>query len=142
MSKYTEENDYLKREDHFTEEERTETEASPYPINHIYPALAYKKSLSSDARICFDASSAGRGEISLNQILKRGIVNFNMRLLLQWFLTSPFIALADFRSFYQRFRLKRKQWNLCHFWWYPGLDINQDPVKYVATVLMLSLIHI
>ena len=141
MKKYTD-NDYLKRITELTEEELEETEASPYPVNHIYPALAYKKSLSSDARVCFDASSALRGKLSLNQILSKGIVNFNMRCLLLWFLTSPFIALADFRSFYQRFKLVREQWNLCHFWWYPELDTIEDPIKYVATVLMFGIISV
>ena len=87
MLKYTD-NGYLKKETEMTEEENDALENSPYPVNHIFLALAYKKSISSDARICFDASSALRGELSLNQILISGIVEFNMRCLLQWFLTS------------------------------------------------------
>ena len=140
-NKYTT-NGYLILDSEMSEEEEKVVEESPYPDNHVYPALAYKKSVSSDARVCFDGSSTIRGGISINQVLKRGIVAFNMRRLLQWFLTSPHIALADFRSFYQRFRLKKEQWKLTKFWWYPDLDLTQDPVNYFSTVLMFGIISV
>ena len=139
--KYTR-NGYLVLDTELSEEDEKEVQESPYPGYHVYPALAYKKSVSSDARVCFDGSSTVRGGISINQILKRGIVAFNMRRLLQWFLTSPHIALADFRSFYQRFRLKKRQWKLTQFWWYPDLDLTKSPVNYLSTVLMFGIISV
>lgn len=141
MAKYKEANDYLRRYDTIQGDELLEVEQCP-ATNFIFPAVAYKKSLSSDARVCFDGSSTVRGGISLNQRLRRGIVGFNMKRLIQWFLTSPKIALADFRSFYQRFKLHKSQWNLCNFWWFEQLDLQQEAVRYIATVLMFGIISV
>ena len=113
-------------------------------VNHyIVWRVVFKASLSSPARIVFDASSNtrpgpnGSGGRCLNDLVVKGkVTTLNLTKMVLRFTIGQFALQGDLRQFYASIKLIKDHWCLQRVLFKPDLDPNTPPVEALISTLI------
>lgn len=114
-------------------------------VNHwMVWRVVFKQSLSSPARIVFDASTktkpspdgSGGGRCLNDLVVKGRVVTLNLTKMVLRFTIGKAALQGDLRQFYASIKLVKDQWNLQRIIYKPDLDPNSEPIEAVITSLI------
>ena len=106
--------------------------------NYLVWNVAYKDdSVTTPARLVFNASLPTQSGYSLNDIVAKGCVTLNnlLEIFLRW-RTHPIGIHSDIQKMYNAVKLLSSDWCLQRYLWQPDLDPTKEPIEKVIMTII------